>query len=83
MKKLFILFFFSIAQFVFSQTPEEFTFQAIVRDASGNLIANQSVGVQLSVLKSSASGSAVFVETHSVNTNANVKLYFMLEIRNQ
>lgn len=71
MKKLIILSFVLLTSFVFSQAPEEFTYQAVVRDASGNLVVNQSIGVQLSILKSTSVGTAVFVETHSATTNEN------------
>lgn len=71
MKKILLVSFLLFSTTFLAQTPQEFTYQAIVRDASGNLLTNQSVGVQLSILKTSASGSAVFVETHSVTTNIN------------
>ena len=71
MKNILLVSFLLFSTTFLAQTPQEFTYQAIVRDASGNLLTNQSVGVQLSILKTSASGSAVFVETHSVTTNIN------------
>lgn len=71
MKKVLFFSFLLISQFIFSQAPEEFTYQAVVRDASGNLLANTNVGVQLSILKTNSSGTAVFVETHSVTSNTN------------
>ena len=43
----------------------------MVRDASNNLIANQPVGVQISILQGSAAGEAVYVETQNATTNAN------------
>lgn len=70
MKKLLFLFIL-ITTFVNAQSPSEMTYQAVVRDASGNLVVNQTVGIQLSILKSSSSGTAVFVETHAANTNIN------------
>jgi len=54
-----------------AQAPEKFTYQAVVRNASNALVANAPVGVRVSVLSGSAAGSPVYVETHSVNTNAN------------
>lgn len=52
------------------QVPSGFSFQAVARDANGDLIANQEVGVQVQVLQGSDSGSAVYTETHTVTTNA-------------
>lgn len=54
----------------FAQSPEAFKYQAVVRDASNSPVANQAVGVRLSVLEGSASGTAVYQETHSPTTSA-------------
>ncbi|MCU0362811.1 MAG: hypothetical protein MUE32_05585 [Bacteroidales bacterium] len=50
------------------QSPEKFSYQAILRNAAGNLLANQSVGLKLSILEGAAT---VFAETHSTSTDAN------------
>jgi len=60
-----------VASQVFAQVPERFTHQAVMRGASGQLLSNQSIGVQVSVLSGSASGSAVYMERHTATTNAN------------
>ena len=54
---------------VYAQAPEAFKYQAVVRDASGSIIANQSVSFQISILQNSATGSSVYTETHTLNTN--------------
>ena len=54
-----------------AQAPEKFTYQAVVRNASNSLVANASVGVRVSILQGSATGSAVYSETHVATTNAN------------
>ncbi len=56
---------------VFAQAPEKFNYQAVVRNASNQLMSNASVGVRVSILQGSSSGSAVYVETQTVTTNAN------------
>jgi hypothetical protein len=56
---------------VFAQSPEKMSYQAVVRDGSNNLVTNQSVGMQISILQGSTSGTAVYVETHNPSTNAN------------
>jgi len=53
------------------QSPEKMSYQAIIRDASQNLIKNQAVGMQLSILQGSATGNIVYVETQAPTTNAN------------
>ncbi len=54
-----------------AQAPEKFTYQAVVRNASNVLVTNAPVGVRVSILQGSASGNAVYVETHTASTNAN------------
>ena len=54
-----------------AQAPEKFTYQAVVRNASNSLVANAPVGVRVSILQGSATGSAVYSETHVATTNAN------------
>lgn len=71
MKKLFT----SIALIVlgsvslFCQPPQSFKYQAVVRNSSGDIIANQAVGVQINIRTLSASGLIVYQETHSSTTN--------------
>ena len=55
----------------FAQSPEGLSYQAIVRDASGTLVVNTNVGMQISMLQGSAAGTAVYVETQTPTTNAN------------
>jgi hypothetical protein len=56
---------------VFAQAPEKMSYQAVVRDGSNNLVASTSVGMQISILQGSASGTAVYVETQTPTSNAN------------
>jgi len=55
----------------FAQAPEKMSYQAIVRDAGNALVTNQGVGMQLSLLQGSVSGTAVYVETQTPTTNIN------------
>ncbi|AVI49842.1 hypothetical protein C5O00_01130 [Pukyongia salina] len=54
-----------------AQTPEKMSFQAVVRDAAGDLITDTTIGMQISVLMGSPTGTAVYVETHTPTTNTN------------
>lgn len=72
MKKLYIaslLLFLSL--FSFAQAPELMSYQALVRNADGELIQNTTVGVRISILLNSDSGTAVYTETHTIDTNEN------------
>ena len=54
-----------------SRVPEVISFQAIVRDASIALVSNQTIGMQISILQGSATGTAVYTESHTPITNDN------------
>jgi hypothetical protein len=56
---------------VFAQAPEKMSYQAVVRDASYALATSQAVGMQLSILQGSVTGTAVYVETQTPTTNIN------------
>jgi hypothetical protein len=47
------------------------SYQAVIRDASNELVASQSVGMQISILQGSASGTSVYTETQTASTNDN------------
>ena len=56
---------------VFAQAPNKMSYQAVVRDGSNNLVSSASVGMQISILQGSVSGTAVYAETQTPTTNAN------------
>jgi len=55
----------------FAQSPEKLSYQAVIRDATGKLLTNLPVGMRVSILSGSETGSAVYVETQTPTTNAN------------
>ena len=55
----------------FAQAPEKMSYQAVIRNSSGELVKSSNVGMQISILKGSATGTAVYVETQIQTTNAN------------
>jgi uncharacterized protein (TIGR02145 family) len=72
MKKLFTLIaavFISIN--VFAQTPQKMSYQAVIRNASNELLVSKPVKMRVSILQGSATGNAVYSELHSTTTNAN------------
>ena len=54
---------------VFAQSPEKMSYQAVVRDASNNLVTSQSIGMQVSILQGSANGTVTYMETITSATN--------------
>ena len=72
MRKLFtILLAVFLTATVWAQSPNKMSYQAVIRNSSEALVTNTTVGMQISILQGSASGTAVYVETQSPTTNAN------------
>ncbi len=72
MKKIYtILVAVLITSTIWAQAPEKMSYQAVVRNSSSQLVTNTSVGMQISILQGSATGTAVYVETQTPTTNAN------------
>lgn len=72
MKK--ILFLFGILSGLFmglSQAPEKMSYQAVIRNGSGQLLGNQSIAVRVSILQGSPAGAEIYAERLTGNTNAN------------
>ncbi len=60
---------FGLAPKTFSQTPEGINYQAVARDASGELITNKSISVKTIILSGQSASKKVYEETHNVTTN--------------
>lgn len=72
MKKIFIAAIMLISTLsIWAQVPQLMSYQAVIRNSSNQLIKNTTVGIQISIIRDSVDGEAVFVETHSVATNGN------------
>ncbi len=62
---LFIL----ISANIFAQAPKAVSYQAVVRDANGDIIQNQNVSFQFSIIQGDVNGNIVYKEQHQTNTN--------------
>ena len=71
MKKIFTVISFLIFAISWSQSPEKISYQTVIRDNANQLLMNQSVGIQISILQGSISGVSVYSETHNPTSNAN------------
>ena len=72
MKKLFtILLAVFLTATVWAQSPNKMSYQAVIRNASNNLVTSTAVAMQISILQGSTGGSAVYVETQTPTTNFN------------
>ena len=54
-----------------AQSPEKMSYQAVIRNATNTLLTNQPVGMQITIIKGSVSGTPVYVETQSPTSNIN------------
>ena len=54
-----------------SQVPEKMSYQAVIRNASGELVKNNPVGMKISILQGSVTGTPVYVETQNSTSNEN------------
>jgi hypothetical protein len=62
----------------FGQAPYFMSYQAVIRDAGNQLVTNAPIGMKVSILQGSATGTAVFEETHVANTDANGLVTIMI-----
>ena len=56
---------------VFAQAPQKMSYQAVIRSSSNALITSTPVGMKISILQGSSTGTAVYAETQTPSTNAN------------
>jgi hypothetical protein len=56
---------------IFCQAPQKLSYQAIVRNSTSELVSDQVVGMQISIIAGSTDGTAVYVETQTPTTNSN------------
>ncbi len=57
--------------FVNAQAPQKISYQAVIRNSNNQIIANGPIGMRISILQGTPTGSNVYVETQSINSNAN------------
>ena len=55
----------------FGQAPQKMSYQAVIRDASNVLVTSTAVGMQISILQGTSTGSSVYVEKQVPTTNTN------------
>jgi len=55
----------------FAQAPQKMSYQAVIRNNSNALMTSTPVGMKISVLQGTSTGTAVYVETQTPSTNAN------------
>jgi hypothetical protein len=53
---------------VIAQIPQRFNYQSVVRDLSGNILPNHTLGIQFTILSGSETGISVYSERHVVTS---------------
>lgn len=72
MKKIVTICLVLLTHFVLiAQSPQKFSYQAIVRDADNTLITSSMVGIRISILQGSENGNSVYTETQRPVSNSN------------
>lgn len=54
---------------LWAQVPQSFKYQAVARDATGAVIKNQAIGIQMSIVQTSIYGASIYVETFTTQSN--------------
>ena len=62
---------FLINSLIFAQAPQKMSYQAIIRNSNDSLLVSTPVGMRISLVQGSPSGTVVFSETQTATTNAN------------
>jgi len=75
-KVLFFTIFLFCAFTMKAQSPEMFTYQAIIRNSNNVLVADMHVSARVCIKQGSPTGNDVYTETHIVHTNANGLISF-------
>ncbi len=65
-----LIFAILISLSVFAQNNYGFKYQAIVRDANGNVNANANVNLEISIVQGKTDGDIVFFENHNITSNS-------------
>lgn len=56
---------------IFAQVPQLLSYQAVIRNGSDQLVANKQVGMKITVLQTSITGTPVYTETQTPTTDLN------------
>jgi len=87
MKRTFPLFVFVLlagsllsSRHAVAQAPEKMSYQAVIRDASDQLVTNQEIGLRVSILQSSIDGTVVYQEIYNPNPETNNNGLLTIEI---
>jgi hypothetical protein len=64
----------------FAQSPQLMSYQAVIRDAGNNLVTNHSVGMRVSIMQGSPTGTIVYQEIYNPDPQTNADGLVTVEI---
>ncbi|MEI8203788.1 MAG: DUF1566 domain-containing protein [Bacteroidota bacterium] len=79
-KSLSLLLVLLLSASLWAQSPQKMSYQAVIRNASNALVTNHSIGMRVSILQGSATGTEVYKETYNPNPQTNANGLVTLEI---
>jgi uncharacterized protein (TIGR02145 family) len=56
---------------IFAQAPQKMSYQAVIRNSNDSLLISTQVGMRISLVQGTPTGTVVFSETQTATTNAN------------
>ncbi len=65
---------------VFAQAPDKLSYQAVIRDAGSILVTNKAIGMRVTILQGSETGTEVYKEIYNPNPQTNGNGLVTLEI---
>jgi hypothetical protein len=60
-----------ISSSIFAQAPQKMSYQAVIRNSNDSLLVSTPVGMRISLVQGSPTGTVVFSETQTATTNTN------------
>ena len=79
-KSIFLLIAICNLQSALAQAPQKMSYQAVIRNASNALVTNAAVGMRISILQGSATGTEIYKEIYNPNPQTNANGLLTLEI---
>jgi hypothetical protein len=65
---------------VLAQAPAKLSYQAVIRNSSGAVVANTPIGMRISILQGSSTGATVYAEVYTPNPVSNTNGLISVEI---
>jgi uncharacterized protein (TIGR02145 family) len=65
---------------VLAQAPQKISYQAVIRNSANNLVTSHAVGMRVSIIQGSATGTEVYKEIYNPNPQTNANGLLTIEI---